>query len=513
MASYARLAIAAWRNEPCVRLLRFRGIDLTDIELRGQIRLAPDTPGEPRIALNTVTAPGDEGLRLLDVSTIDGVVTSNVQLNLSRVTMSDGSKLPYSGEIGDSSTLSYAIQVGGQTRLAGEFIALATVMDSDNAPSDRPESYSGNRTASPWSTASVDLSIPDAVNVTIDGAELISPLADRAETAADRAEAARDALEELITPPFDAVAIYSNSMATSGASAPQFNSFGRVAEVFALPVYGMAVPGAPSTHVAGLAVGTTLTLAGNRLSTGANAVTATNFQPIVHSQAFGAFFGTGQILSSPADADTRQLAGRLGTARVILKRERTGGQEIYTVTPAAQQPAGVALPLVVPPGTSFVPDDVSPGKRALRILMALDNDFYDFDAATAAVAAFVDRFGADNCIVFSVQAGTTAAPSEFGDTGDGTSGSNFVNMSKVSAWIEKHYPGVLVDSVAEQIAHGLDDSGQVLTGPAREQYDADVAHVIVPAALRADDRHPNNGGHLSRPKRAYANAARRGMVP
>ena len=68
MALAARLPLAAWRYELCVRTIRIVGLDLTDWaaagKVRAQVRLRPDTPGAALIDLTTVTTASAEGIKL-----------------------------------------------------------------------------------------------------------------------------------------------------------------------------------------------------------------------------------------------------------------------------------------------------------------------------------------------------------------------------------------------------------------------------------------------------------------
>jgi hypothetical protein len=72
MAKAARLPLAADRYTSCVRTIRFRGLDLTGIALRLQVRLRPDTPGAPEVDLGVVTNGNEQGLRILPVEIVDG---------------------------------------------------------------------------------------------------------------------------------------------------------------------------------------------------------------------------------------------------------------------------------------------------------------------------------------------------------------------------------------------------------------------------------------------------------
>lgn len=179
MATAARLPIAAWRNELCVRTIRFVGIDLTGVDMRMQVRLRPNSP-TVLFSLATVTTSSAEGLKLDGVVTTSGIPTSTVTMRINKTTMADAAKVPYSGEPDSDTPLSYAIQLGGTsvgaTRVYGEFIALATVMDSEGGPVGSTSGYgSAGSGVLPWSTAQLTFS-DDDITITIDGADLLAPL-------------------------------------------------------------------------------------------------------------------------------------------------------------------------------------------------------------------------------------------------------------------------------------------------------------------------------------------------
>ncbi|MFC3579137.1 hypothetical protein [Sphingomonas hylomeconis] len=189
MATAARLPLAAWRNELCVRTIRFVGLDLTGVDMRMQIRLRPDAPGAPLIALATVTTASAEGLKLDSVTTVAGIPTSTVVLRINKTTMTNAAMVPYGGEPGADTGLSYAIQLGGTsvgaTRVYGPFIVLANVMDSDGAPTGLVSGY-GNAASGmlPWSAAQLTFG-DDVINISIDGIDLLAPLVAAAQAARD----------------------------------------------------------------------------------------------------------------------------------------------------------------------------------------------------------------------------------------------------------------------------------------------------------------------------------------
>ncbi len=190
----ARLAISARRNEVARFTIAVIGIDMTDVAMAMQVRLGRDVPGAPLIALATVSTLAAEGLKFDSVSVSNGIPTSIIKGRINASTMTDATKVPYSGEVGDDTVLDYAMQwtLGGdaQTRLYGDFIVLASAFGSDGAPTNRPVSYGGSSGGS-GSSASGSLTFGDQViSVSINGADIIAPLTSRAEDAATRAEAA-----------------------------------------------------------------------------------------------------------------------------------------------------------------------------------------------------------------------------------------------------------------------------------------------------------------------------------
>lgn len=193
MAIAARLPLAAWRNEAHSWTMRFVGIDLTGKALRMQVRLAPDTPGAPLIDLGTVDTAAAEGLKFEGVTLRNGVPISTITGRLNKTTMSDAAKLPFGGERGDDTQLSYAMQIDGRTRVYGAFTALAAVMDSDAATAASSSHGGGARGGAPWSAAELTFG-DDMAQVSIDGVTLLEPLlAAAAGFAADAADAAADA--------------------------------------------------------------------------------------------------------------------------------------------------------------------------------------------------------------------------------------------------------------------------------------------------------------------------------
>lgn len=203
MATFATLTLASDRAGPCVRTLYFRGIDLTGITLAMQLRLAPDTPGAALLTLGMGANAQAEGLYLLSAAAdLDGVMVSKVQLRINETTMEDAAKVPYAGELGDPSVLSYGLigTFGGDKRtlVQGAFVALPTTYGADNAPANRPAGYQGaGARYSTWSSATLTFS-DDAVVVDVDAADLLGEQVTIATQAAtNAASSAADLADQL----------------------------------------------------------------------------------------------------------------------------------------------------------------------------------------------------------------------------------------------------------------------------------------------------------------------------
>lgn len=195
MVMAAQLALSARRYQPRVWTMRFIGWDLTGVDLRMQVRMRPDTPGAPLIDLGTVTSDSAEGLNLAGVTTEGGVPVSEVRGRIDKSTMDN---LPYLGEVGDDAVFAYSIALDGQTRLYGPFAAIAEVMDADDAPTNRPSGFGGQRShINVWEAATLTIG-DDTISVSIDGVAQLATLVQTAQTAvsatasnATRAETAR----------------------------------------------------------------------------------------------------------------------------------------------------------------------------------------------------------------------------------------------------------------------------------------------------------------------------------
>jgi len=196
MATTARLDLSVWRNDDVYEFpLRVRGIDLTDANYLMEIRLGPDVPGSPLIRLEKVTNGNAEGLRLAGVTTTNGIVESDLRIRINKTTRQ---ALPYSGEVGDSARLAYALVLYGVTILTGGFIVLASPYASDAAPVNRP--LTGNSLPShPLPAAGALLVVTDTggATVSIDGVDQLSVVVEAAEAARDEAQTAVAAIEPI----------------------------------------------------------------------------------------------------------------------------------------------------------------------------------------------------------------------------------------------------------------------------------------------------------------------------
>ncbi|WP_298810643.1 hypothetical protein [uncultured Sphingomonas sp.] len=202
----ARLALYARRYEVARFTIAVRGIDLRGVAMAMQVRLQRGTPGAPLIALGTVTTTAAEGLKLDSVTIVDGLPVSIIKGRINQSTMSDGSKVPYAGEMGDDTVLAYAMQwtLAGdvRTRIEGDLIVRDSAFGSDNAPANRPAGYGSQSIAS---SGTGTLTFGDqVVQVSIADAELFGPLVEKTEAAADKATAAAvivgDVVVRLIVP-------------------------------------------------------------------------------------------------------------------------------------------------------------------------------------------------------------------------------------------------------------------------------------------------------------------------
>ncbi|WP_242095410.1 hypothetical protein [Sphingomonas sp. CROZ-RG-20F-R02-07] len=186
MLPYATQPLGGWRNEPCLIPIAVPGVDLAGKAMRAQIRGQADNP-VLMLDLPAVTDPAATGIRVLP-TTFDaaGVPTGQAVWQITKAGMQS---LPYAGEIGDAWVGAYALQLDGQTRLAGPFGAIASPIDSDNAPANRPVGWGG--AAGGALVSGVTLTIgTGGVTVQVDGAGLLAALLLKAKTQADIASAA-----------------------------------------------------------------------------------------------------------------------------------------------------------------------------------------------------------------------------------------------------------------------------------------------------------------------------------
>ncbi len=197
MSYAAYLPILADRYTPCVRTIRFKGLDLRGRVMRMQLRLATDTRGVPLVDLGSVDTAQAQGLALLEVEDNAGLITSVLQIRINETTMEG---LPYLGELGDATVLAYDLitTIGGDKRvlMRGTFAIDPGVTGADAAPADRPHGfgYGSQRTAVTGIRTGATLTLGDEhVEITIDGSDLVAPIARRAEDAAASAESDRAA--------------------------------------------------------------------------------------------------------------------------------------------------------------------------------------------------------------------------------------------------------------------------------------------------------------------------------
>lgn len=194
MSNVATLPIEADRYAACVRQIYLRGLDLTGVPMRAQIRMIGDTPGAPLVDLQNTTNGNAEGLRLVSVTSEAGVPVSHVEMVINETTMEG---LPYIGELGSATPLRWDWQVtlsGRKQRIArGDFIITGDgVTGADNAPANRPPAWSSSFSPTGGMRTGATLTFGDEIiTITIDGANLVAPLAEAAEADRIRAEQAR----------------------------------------------------------------------------------------------------------------------------------------------------------------------------------------------------------------------------------------------------------------------------------------------------------------------------------
>ena len=190
MASYATQSLGGWRNEACLIPITVPGLDLAGIAVRAQIRQQADNP-VLTLDLPTTVDPAATGIRVLPTThDAAGIPTSHLTLQITKAAMQ---ALPYAGELGDAWVGEYALQIAGVTRLIGPFAALASPIDSDAAPANRPVGWGG--AAGGTLLSGVVLTIGDGgVTVSVTDADLLAPLVAAAQAAEQMAvDAASDA--------------------------------------------------------------------------------------------------------------------------------------------------------------------------------------------------------------------------------------------------------------------------------------------------------------------------------
>lgn len=102
MPSTGRLDLVAPRHAPFVYTILFEGADFSGDTLRMQVRLTPDTPGDPLVDLIIATA-GTQGLSY-ETEIVDGVVNSTLTIQIDKDTMED---MPAAAELGDDLAIYY----------------------------------------------------------------------------------------------------------------------------------------------------------------------------------------------------------------------------------------------------------------------------------------------------------------------------------------------------------------------------------------------------------------------
>lgn len=108
-----------WFDIPC------QGFDFTSQPMTLQVRAYRDAPGDPLINLDIATSP-TQGISV-SVETVDGLVTSTIQIRINETTLEDLLPFPANGtEPGQDIVLAYALHVGAgaakQRFLEGAFI-------------------------------------------------------------------------------------------------------------------------------------------------------------------------------------------------------------------------------------------------------------------------------------------------------------------------------------------------------------------------------------------------------
>lgn len=129
MAIAAKVDLRADRWTPFARTIRFEGFDLTEADLRMQVRLYANQRGLPLIDLTMQSTLSAEGIKLVMVEQENGVSVSTIALRINESTMEG---LPFSGELGTDSRLAWDMHVtpAGALKerwLFGDFVVVAGV--------------------------------------------------------------------------------------------------------------------------------------------------------------------------------------------------------------------------------------------------------------------------------------------------------------------------------------------------------------------------------------------------
>lgn len=124
MPSTGRRDLVAKRWEPFVHTIDFVGFDFTGATFLAQVRLFPDAPGVPLVDLATVTTANTQGIRLVGVTTANGIPTSSVYIRINEPVVEG---LPFPSEPGADNPLAWDMQIvpsgGDKYRiLEGRFI-------------------------------------------------------------------------------------------------------------------------------------------------------------------------------------------------------------------------------------------------------------------------------------------------------------------------------------------------------------------------------------------------------
>lgn len=206
MATAARLTLAVRRYQVARFTIRIAGIDLSERDVAFEARPNADVPGSPLIRLNRVETAAAEGIKV-EVETENGQPVTYLKGRFNKTTMSgDPPTFPYEGELGEPTLVKFGIVIadgaatiesGGDAteRFYGDLVVEASAFGSNDAALNRPAGLGSMRGRASSGAASVTFG-DQIVAVSIEGADLIAPLAERARSDADRAEDAADVAAE-----------------------------------------------------------------------------------------------------------------------------------------------------------------------------------------------------------------------------------------------------------------------------------------------------------------------------